>query len=295
MSEALKQMLRRLYNAVPLKPFVFRAVRRLANIPPSLSHHLYFEGVFTTSIADQTVRLYNPGKALETALFWNGITAIDEPQSMALWMKLAQHARVILDVGANTGIYAITAKIVQPTARVLGFEPIERIYQRFVTNCQMNQLDIACRSYAVSDEDGQGTIYDLPETHHYRASLRPEVVQHLTPTLISKSIQLHRLTTIMAEERLESIDLIKIDVEGAEPFVIAGGGDLWKRHRPGILIEINRDDTGSTIEALLKDLGYLFFNIDEKNPPRRVDHLVRSQERNYLLCSHEQAAYLNLL
>jgi hypothetical protein len=61
-----------------------------------------------------------------------------------------------------------------------------------------------------------------------------------------------------------------------------------------MLIEILRDEIGQKVERLVAGKDYLYFNIDEKNPPRLVKSIMRSDHFNYLLCRPEVARSLGL-
>lgn len=59
---------------------------------------------------------------------------------------------------------------------------------------------------------------------------------------------------------LDTVDFIKMDVEGYEPKVIMGGEKLIKRDWPVLCVEINRDDNDS--QAILESWGYVLKEID---------------------------------
>jgi len=61
-----------------------------------------------------------------------------------------------------------------------------------------------------------------------------------------------------------------------------------------MLIEVLNDEVGNKIEKLVKDHGYYYFDIDEKNHIKVVDHIEKSSYFNYLLCQKETALILNL-
>ena len=56
------------------------------------------------------------------------------------------------------------------------------------------------------------------------------------------------------------------------------------------------DKTGSKVERLVKDCGYLFFNIDDRKlTVRRTKSIEKSDFTNYLLCGEKTAKSLGLL
>ena len=121
--------------------------------------YLRFRGIFDVPIDDShSFQMKSYGASLENSIFWAGITGEWEAASVKLWMKLAKDAEIIFDVGANTGIYALVAKTINPNAKVYAFEPIERIFEKLAYNNQLNNFDISCLKYGVSDKNGTSYI-----------------------------------------------------------------------------------------------------------------------------------------
>jgi hypothetical protein len=63
-----------------------------------------------------------------------------------------------------------------------------------------------------------------------------------------------------------------------------------------MLIEILYDDIGKRVEDIVKDMGYLYFHINEVTGLKKTDHIRRiaDDHYNYLLCNEETANYLKL-
>ncbi len=279
----LKEILRGCYRTLPLKRPVFEWLRARTTLSPALWDHLYFEGEFDSDLADKKVRMQNYNGSLETAIFWAGFYGGYEPMSQRVWIELSKQAATIVDVGANTGLYTLIAKTVNPNAAVWSFEPIERIYQRLVHNVELNGMGVNHRQCAVSNADGESVIYDLPFDHHWHASLLKEEVAHLG-NLIEYRIRTCRLDTIIDTEIKTKVDLIKIDAEGSEPLVLEGLGKYLQTSTPTLLLEVKSADKAEAISTLIRDLDYVYFNIDEKCGLRRLSQLQGSSNRNVLLC-----------
>ena len=103
-----------------------------------------------------------------------------------------------------------------------------------------------------------------------------------------------RLSSFIERYELTKIDLMKIDVEMHEAEVLSGMGKYLDSFRPAMLIEILTDEVGNRVEELVKNKGYLYFNIDEASGIQKVDHIIKSKYFNYLLCNRETADYLQL-
>jgi FkbM family methyltransferase len=225
------------------------------------------------------------GQEVENELFWKGLAGW-EPTSLQVWTAVARTARVVLDVGANTGIYSLVAKAVNPGAQVYSFEPVRRIYDRLVANCRLNGFDVTCECKAVSSVDGPVVLYDLPLDHAMSASLEARLPRHGL-TAVPTTIDGVKLATYVSEHGLEGIDLMKIDVEMHEESVLRGMEGYLGEFLPPIVIEILTDEVAKGVESLIDGMGYQRFYLDNRHGPVRVDELRGHHwlNTNFLLCT----------
>lgn len=181
----MRKFLRTLYRSLPFKRLLIHAIRNLglgALLPARLKPYLVFEGPFTVPVEGcEFVMLNGYGRQIEATVFWNGLDAF-EGDSLRWWKKLAKRSQVILDIGANTGIYALLAKALQPASEVHAFEPIVRVHRILAANVDLNNAKLSPSSppivahrVALSDYTGEGQMFDLPVEHMYTASLNKDV------------------------------------------------------------------------------------------------------------------------
>lgn len=292
----MKKLIKNIYEKVPFKKQLFTLAKGFYTPNERLYKHLHFRGEFTVR-ADKShsFQMRHYGYELENELFWRGLENGWEHLSVSLWTKLARDASVIVDVGANTGIYSLITKSVNRSARVFAFEPVERVFQKLEINNRLNDFDIKCFQSALSNTDGAATIYDMPTEHIYSVTVgkninAPEVA------VIPTEIKVERLDTFIERNKIEKIDLLKIDVETHEAEVLEGMGKYLDEFRPTMLIEILNDEVGEGVEALVKDKGYLYFNLNEASGSiRLVETIRKSDYYNYLLCDRKIAEDLGLL
>jgi FkbM family methyltransferase len=234
------------------------------------------------------------GYDVENTLFWAGVKGCWEKVSVDIWIKLCSRANIIMDIGANTGAYALIAKTVNDKAKVFAFEPFDIIFKRLEANARLNNLDIQCVPLAVSNYNGTAKVYPDSLDHFYSITVN----KNLSPDHVKVhevEINTVTLTTFIRENNISGIDLMKIDVETHEPELLMGMGEYLGKWKPAMLIEILTDEVGEKVQKLVGDIGYLYFNIDEKGSIKRVDRIVKSNYYNYLFCSEENARYLNLI
>lgn len=286
----MRNFLKRIYKKLPLKKTAFSIVKAFVTPHEKVYRHLHFQGNFIVKVDEaHSFKIKHYGYEIENSIFWKGIKDGWERVSLSVWIKLVQESSIILDIGANTGIYSLVAKSLNAQANIFAFEPVERVFEKLEFNNQLNNYDINCFSYAVSNSNGNATIFDTPSEHVYSVTVGknnnpPEV--EVIPTTI-KTI---RLDTFIERLNLPKIDLIKIDVETHEAEVIEGMGKYLEEFKPTMLVEVLNDTVGRNIEDLVQGKGYIYFNLDEQTGRiRRVNHISRSDYYNYLICNEEVA------
>ncbi|MDW8334755.1 MAG: FkbM family methyltransferase [Bacteroidia bacterium] len=292
----MRALIRKIYRAIPFKSPLMHAIRAIGTPPRAIYQRLHFVGPFNVKNAEgKTLRLHHYGTYLENNIFWTGLYGNFEGKSLETWEKLCRRAKTIFDIGANTGVYALLAKLNRPDAKVFAFEPIPAVFRKLQANAAANGFDVVCDPRAVSDANGSAVIY-LPENEHlYSVTVnknlnRPEIpVQKL-------EVQTVRLTDFCREHAIEKVDLLKIDVETHEPEVLSGMQEILIRDRPDMIVEILLDDVGRKVESILEGLDYAYFHIDEKHGLVRQQNLRgHEQSYNYLICQPSTARALGLI
>lgn len=287
----MKKLLKYIYEAIPFKRQLFSALKQF-NLPETVFKHLFFEDVFKVKFETYAFNIRHYGFQIENEIFWKGLTNSWEKISMQLWIELSKNSAVILDVGANTGVYSLVSKAVNADADVYAFEPVKRIYQKLQANNKLNDFNIKSFETALSDKDGEAIIYDPLTPHIYSVAVNKNIAE--VPGAKPVAIKTQKLSTFIKAEGLIKIDLIKIDVETHEPEVLAGMDEYLHLFKPTLLIEILNDEIGSRVESLIKNINYLYYTIDEMNAPKLVKKIEKSKYFNYLICSPEIAKSLNL-
>ena len=299
----IKKFILKTWALVPFKKIVFKCIRSIWVPPKSINQYLYFNDRFKVNIdTNNHFRLQNYGRGFtnEASLFWFGFGGGWEKTSRSLWLELCKCSEVIIDIGANTGVYSVIAKTVNNKAKVYAYEPVKRVYDKLLYNMEINGYDVVCMNTALSNKDGYATLYDFDQPHQYSASLNKEFFADIATSLEIKDIKMEtkietrKLSSEIERLDLKKIDLMKIDVEKHELEVLAGMEDFLQKFKPSILIEILDDDTGDRIQRIFQDMDYMFYNIDENNGYRRVKKIVKSDDYNYLLCTNKVRNRLGL-
>lgn len=292
----MKAIVKTLYNALPFKQTLFSVLKQVWTPKESVFKHLHFKGVFTVPIDGSTSFMINHyGYQVENDIFWAGLTKGWEKESLKLWIKLCEECESIIDIGANTGVYALIAKAVNPSSKVYAFEPIERVYNKLTANIRLNNFDILAVKMAASNKDGTAIFYDTSTEHTYSASVNRNLLLSQTSSIIQTTIETITLNSFIKQNGITHVDLLKIDVETHEPEVLQGFSEYLATFRPAMLIEILTDEIGNRVHNMLQGLDYLYFNIDESLGARQVEKITKTRHDNYLICNAETARRIGLI
>ncbi len=291
----MKAQLKKVYKKIPFKKQLYSVIRHFWLPPQKIYQHLHFDGEFEVRINRvDSFKMIHYGYQIENEIFWSGLNGGWEKQSIQLWTMLCKTSDVIIDIGANTGIYGLIAGCVNPKAEVYCFEPVNRVFDKLLRNIKINKYPIQSFNQAVSDYDGTAVIFDPSTEHVYSVTVNKNLALPDTP-VNEVQVETISLNTFIRSHKLKKVDLIKIDVETHEPEVLQGFSDYLYLFLPTMLIEILNDKVALRIETLLKDLNYLYFNIDERGFIRQTPGLIKSDYYNYLICTAATAKNLGLI
>lgn len=197
--------------------------------------------------------------SIASAIYWNGADAFESHET-TIFLSLAREARVVLDVGANTGYYSLLAATANPRAHVYSFEPVPAIYGQLERNVVVNRCqNITPVHAAVADTDGITELY-VPRqlTNPLGASMASGFRQNTIAVRVD-SLQIDTYTTAMG---IGQVDVMKIDTESTEPAVLTGGQSTVSSDRPLIMCEVLRGRSESDLMAFFEGRSYRYFNID---------------------------------
>lgn len=149
--------------------------------------------------------------------------------------ELCPAPRIILDCGAGNGWFAKSAFTIWPKAVVHSFEPAERFNQ---TLQPLNDRHHVHR-VALSNKDGVATLW---LTHNQESN---SLLEFLPDSPLAKAhavvgredVQVCRLDSIITDG-IENVDILKLDVQGAELDVLDGARELLKRAHPIVYAEV---------------------------------------------------------
>jgi FkbM family methyltransferase len=162
----------------------------------------------------------------------------------------------VLDVGANVGAHTLLfSSLVGPTGRVVAFEPTDFAFSKLQKNVSLNPaLGVEVVRVALAD-------HTTPQQEvNFRSSWQTDG----TRVNGTSTVDFVRLDEWADQHGLSTVDVIKLDVDGYEYSVIAGGLETVARFRPTFIIEatgLHFSDPARNPFEMLRSLGYGLWDI----------------------------------
>ncbi|MFZ5970656.1 MAG: FkbM family methyltransferase [Bacteroidota bacterium] len=210
-------------------------------------------------------------------LYYEGAQAFEYTH---IFERLITQCRTFVDVGANTGYYSLLAATSGPT-QVYAFEPSPGPLYYLRLNVNLNHFSRQIRVFdvALSDEQGSLTFYSTVNEkynleHHLGGigSLIPSR-KNQKPIKVSSI----KLDQFVEEEKMNYVDLIKIDTEGSEHLILKGATETIKKYQPIIICETLFNKIESKLEQEMSKHGYVFLNHTPKGL-KQVQTLQRQED-----------------
>ena len=274
----MKSFLRRLRDAPPVLlclVWLLRSARRFGLFASERYYrHVPYRGLVNVEVTPgHSFQIVARGAGIENSLYWEGIYG-HEAVSMRTWIERAREAKVVLDIGANSGVFALAAAAAG-AKQVHAFEPLPRVYEILRGNLGSNSFtSLSAWQFAVSEKPGEAELFDPGGDAPASASLSSEFIKsHFGAGLPTICVQVTSVDAFCAERSIGQVDLVKIDVEGLEEFVLRGMTQTVLRCRPVILLEV-LDEYDSNLRSVVGELfgsGYSWERIDEDS-----EHLNRN-------------------
>jgi len=247
----------------------------------------------------------NMNSFIDWSVFYFGAYAKDELRLLERILSRID-GPVFIDVGANVGQHSLFAA--RFAAKVVSVEPFPRVASRIRQKVEANNLTgtlVVCE-IAFGDENGTAVFHQPTGSNHGTGTLTAR-----RPTSgVDINVSIRCGDDVLDEMGIDRVDLIKIDVEQFESFVLLGLKATLTRHRPLVFFEWSQARATVFRTAGLESLfpeGYSFYRFESPRPFLGVFNLpgfnlslARGERRgefhkecNYLAVPKERVTFVN--
>ena len=189
--------------------------------------------------------------------------------------SIARPGSHVIDGGANRGVTTVAlAKSVAPDGHVYAFEPVPEYYETLRQNLSRNDTENASAfNLALSNQTGRIRFYKHGEGSGITPAEDAEMLW----------VQATTIPDFLEQRRIGRINVLSLDCEGSELFVLRGAKDILEEQSPQIFCEMHHGylkelgQSANDIADFLRDLGY-------EVQPLHVEDL--DEQTTFEKCSH---------
>ncbi len=184
-----------------------------------------------------------------------------EPVESLLLTRLLKPGMTVIDGGANIGQHTLTAaKAVSTGGAVHSFEPIPTTFDKLRGNIELSRLTNVHANRSALWNETTTVRLGLPATTTHNAGT---FGIDMGDSVSEVEADATSLDEYVRDHDIDNVDLVKLDVEGAELAALQGMRRVLRRDHPALLVEICRKtaarlgyDVQDIWELLVDDLGY---------------------------------------
>jgi FkbM family methyltransferase len=170
-----------------------------------------------------------------------------EAEKQRAFTRIVSGKKVVFDIGANVGFYSLlSAVLVGEQGKVFAFEPLPRNVEYLRRHLSINNIhSVSVLQLALSDSTGTTAFEEAAS--HGMGRLSKE------GSLLVRTDTLDRL---YESGTLPDPEVMKIDVEGAEMYVLSGARRMLARAHPIIFLATHSQELHKECIEFLRSLGY---------------------------------------
>ena len=207
---------------------------------------------------DTKLRLWL-GNDISKQLF---VTGTIDPNELALLNRILEPGMTFVYAGANEGIYTVFAgACVGPGGAVWAFEPSSRERAHLDVNVALNQLsNVRMFPVALADADG-AALLKVSASNHAGLNTLGTITCGVSQVTI-EIVPVRTLDGLADEVSLARLDVLKVDVEGAELRLLRGAACSIERFRPMVMFETNQSGSLGELLDWFRGQEYSLFVFD---------------------------------
>jgi FkbM family methyltransferase len=210
------------------------------------------------------VRMFFPAQRKGFGKFIYTFREQYEPE-LAYLEKVLSPGKIFIDVGANFGVYTLVAsKLVGAAGKVISLEPTAQSFAILGQNISLNHsTNVRAFQVALTQARGKAWLYHGWDPVGNSLGMDPLCGDE------GEEVQTESLDNLLEENGINRVDVIKVDVEGAEELVLRGATKTITANSPVVIFEFNPGCAAHLslspygARDLLESLGYEFVVLDD--------------------------------
>ena len=228
----------------------------------------------TLELPRWNVRMFFPAQRKGFGKFIFAFREYYEPE-LAYLEKVLSPGKVFIDVGANFGVYTLVAsKLAGAAGKVIAIEPTAQSFAVLRQNIALNHFaNVRAFQVALTQTRGKAWLYHGWDPVGNSLGMDPLRGDE------GEEVQTESLDNLLEENSIDRVDVIKVDVEGAEELVLRGATRTLITNSPVVIFEFNPGCAARLglspggARDFLQGLGYEFVVLGDcancKNPAQR--------------------------
>ena len=195
-----------------------------------------YENTIKIQDSKMYVNIFEKDPSLRNTFRAYALNLIHEKETTELFKNEVKEGNIVIDMGANIGYFSLlAAKLVGKKGKVYSFEPEPRNFSYLNKNIELNKYtNVSAFQKAVSDKPGSVKLYICPyDTGHHTIN-QFEGIEKYNPKLSGLKKDFVEVESIVLDHFLsqqkQKIDVIKMDIEGAEFLALSGMDRIIKEN-----------------------------------------------------------------
>lgn len=217
-----------------------------------------------------------------------------EREDKDLILNYLKSDSVFLDIGANIGHFTFYFKEKVPTIECHLFEPNPKLQQCIQKTLSSSNIEkVYAHEIALSDSNGSATFF-IDSYNDGGHSLIGNKISQKSKNTQKLTVKTAKLDDYAREKNIQKIDVIKVDIQGAEESFVKGASETLNRHKPIIMIEVDSENLVGFFKLLKELLNFDFeIHYSEKKAPLTTEGL-EELEKSLKAKNQKEANFLVL-
>jgi FkbM family methyltransferase len=193
---------------------------------------------------------------------------VPKEQGWEKLFSLAKPESIVFDVGANIGFLTLRFASICTQGRIYAFEPSKKNFECLHRNLALNNFsNINVYRLALGEQTEPKQLHEV-----YSFNTGANRILNASAENRSETISVDTLDNVVGELGLRRMDILKIDVEGYELFVLRGGEKTIQQFKPILFVELADDNlkahglTSHDIVRFIHRLDYTIFDAKTSRP-----------------------------